>query len=635
MSGVFFEKAAGIGRIYTKRGKSENSCYFCCMDDLKKFFKSLLRYRGNITLNIVFNVLYVLTSALSITMIVPFVSVLFGMVPPVETPPEFSFNVNSVLQNAYYYVGQYQQRHGTMGALLVLSLAFVSVTCITNVFRYFSLFFLCNLRSALLRDMRTSFYAHMMTLPLGYFSEKRKGDLLSRINSDVGEVEYGVARSLQGAVMEPLFVVVFVAGLFMINWQLSLVVLAVFPPMMYVAGKVGASLKKKSIRVQGMLGEMVSRVEESINGLRIIKSFNLIGFAEKGFAEQNTRYVKALNGVLRRRDLAGPLTEMMLIFLALGVMLFGGIQVLGGGLNADMFVLFVLLLIKTISPAKHAVAAFYDIQKGRAALERIYAVLREPSGEPHTEEGLRKRTFEREIRYENVCFHYEGSDRDVVDHVDLVLEKGKTYAFVGASGAGKTTTADLLSRFYEVSSGRVTMDGVDIREIRRDDLRELVGTVSQFPFVWRDTVAANIAFGLKDVSREQIEQAARQAFAHDFIEQLPQGYDTVLGDNGMNLSGGQRQRIVIARAILKNAPILVLDEATSALDAESEIKVQQALEKLMQGRTSVVIAHRISTIRNADCIVVFEDGKIIEQGTHAQLMEKGGGYAKYVNLQTL
>lgn len=605
------------------------------MDDLKKFFRSMLRYRGNITLNIVFNVLYVLTSALSITMIVPFVSVLFGMVPPVENPPAFSLNVDSILQNAYYYVGQYQQRHGTMGALAILSLAFVAVTLVTNVFRYLSIFFLCNLRSAILRDMRTSFYTHMMTLPLGYFSEKRKGDLLSRINSDVIEVECGVARSLQGAVMEPLFVIVFVAGLFMINWQLALAVLAVFPPMMYVAGKVGVSLKKKSTRVQEMLGEMVSRVEESINGLRIIKSFNLIGLSEKSFSEQNARYVKTLNGVLRRRDLAGPLTEMMLILVALGVMLFGGIKVMGGGLNADMFILFVLLLIKTISPAKHAVAAFYDIQKGRAALERIYAVLREPSGEPDAEDSLCKRTFDKEIRYEDVCFHYEDSDKDVVDHVNLVLEKGKTYAFVGASGAGKTTTADLLSRFYEVSSGAVTMDGVDIRRIKRKDLRELVGTVSQFPFVWCDTVAANIAFGIKDVSREQIEQAARQAFAHDFIMQLPQGYDTVLGDNGMNLSGGQRQRVVIARAILKNAPILVLDEATSALDTESEVEVQKALEKLMQGRTSVVIAHRISTIRNADCIVVFEDGKIIEQGTHAQLMEKGRNYAQFVNLQTL
>lgn len=605
------------------------------MDDLKKFFRSMLRYRGNITLNIVFNVLYVLTSALSITMIVPFVSVLFGMVPPVENPPAFSLNVDSILQNAYYYVGQYQQRHGTMGALAILSLAFVAVTLVTNVFRYLSIFFLCNLRSAILRDMRTSFYTHMMTLPLGYFSEKRKGDLLSRINSDVIEVECGVARSLQGAVMEPLFVIVFVAGLFMINWQLALAVLAVFPPMMYVASKVGVSLKKKSTRVQEMLGEMVSRVEESINGLRIIKSFNLIGLSEKSFSEQNARYVKTLNGVLRRRDLAGPLTEMMLILVALGVMLFGGIKVMGGGLNADMFILFVLLLIKTISPAKHAVAAFYDIQKGRAALERIYAVLREPSGEPDAEDSLCKRTFDKEIRYEDVCFHYEDSDKDVVDHVNLVLEKGKTYAFVGASGAGKTTTADLLSRFYEVSSGAVTMDGVDIRRIKRRDLRELVGTVSQFPFVWNDTVAANIAFGIKDVSREQIEQAARQAFAHDFIMQLPQGYDTVLGDNGMNLSGGQRQRVVIARAILKNAPILVLDEATSALDTESEVEVQKALEKLMQGRTSVVIAHRISTIRNADCIVVFEDGKIIEQGTHAQLMEKGRNYAQFVNLQTL
>lgn len=605
------------------------------MDDVRHFVKGLLRYRGSIGMNLLFNVLYVFTSAFSITLIAPFVSVLFGIVPAVGTCPEFSWDMDAILQRAYFHIGQYQLRHGTMNALLVLSAAFLLATLLSNFFRYLSLFFLCNIRSGILRDMRSDFYRHVMVLPMAFFSEKRKGDLLSRINSDVGEVEWAVVRSLQGAVMEPLMVLVFVAGLFIISWQLSLAVFLSFPLVMYVAGKVGMSLKRKSDKVQAMLGRIVSSVEEAVDGLRIIKSFNLIGMVEEDFERRNRRYVKELNAVLRRRDLSGPLTEMMLICVTLGVMLFGGMKVISGSMNADMFVLFVLLLIKTISPAKHAVTAYYDIQKGRAALERIYSVLREPEGESDDRTASRKDTFDSEILYQDVSFRYADSEKQVLEHVDLRIEKGKTYAFVGASGAGKTTAVDLLSRFYEVSSGRILLDGTDIREIRRSDLRSLVGTVSQFPFVWHDTVAENIRFGKEGVGRAEIEEAARKAHAHDFIMAMPQGYDTVLGDSGMTVSGGQRQRIVIARAIVKNAPILILDEATSALDTESEVLVQEALSQLMGGRTVIVIAHRISTVRNADGIVVFENGRIIEQGTHARLMERRGAYAKYVNLQSL
>lgn len=605
------------------------------MDDLKHFIRSLFRYKGFIGLNLFFNVLYVFTSAFSITLIAPFVSVLFGMVPSVEAEPDFGWNTDAILQWAYYHIGQFQLRHGTMDALLLLSAAFMAATLLSNTFRYLSLFFLCNVRSGILRDLRTSFYRHMMLLPVGYFSEKRKGDLLSRINSDVGEVEWAVVRSLQGAFMEPLFVLVFVAGLFVISWQLSLAVFFSLPLVMYVAGKVGASLKRKSDKVQGMLGKMIASVEEAINGLRIIKSFNLIEMVEKEFDKRNQRYVKELNAVLRRRDLSGPLTEIMLISVTLGVMLFGGLKVVQGGMNADMFVLFVLLLIKTISPAKHAVTAFYDIQKGRAALERVYAVFHEPAGDSDRPGALEKKSFDSSILYDDVCFSYPGSDKLVLDKVGLKMEKGKMYAFVGPSGAGKTTIADLLSRFYDPSSGRILLDGTDLRDLKREDLRALVGTVGQFPFLWHDTVAENIRFGKEDAGREEVEAAARKANAHEFIMALPQGYDTNLGDNGMTLSGGQRQRIVIARAILKNAPILVLDEATSALDTQSEALVQDALSKLMQGRTSIVIAHRISTVRNADCIVVFDHGRIVEQGTHKELMEKNGVYAQYVNLQAL
>ena len=605
------------------------------MEDLRRLLFYLLRYKSRVALNIAFNLLYVLTSFFSIALVAPFVSVLFGMVESVDQLPAFRLDPDVLMQYAYYCIGGFQASHGMMSGLLLVSAVFVLATLVSNVFRYFALYHLAVVRSGILRDLRQDFYSHVMYLPLGYFSEKRKGDLLSRVNMDIPDVEAAVVSSLQGIIMEPLYVISFAIGLFALDYKLSLLVLLAFPAILYVIGKVGSRLKVRSEKVQAMLGRMVSMVEEGINGIRVIKSFNLIDVVGKNFSDYNQRYVKSLNGVYRRRDLSGPLTEILLVSVTMGILGFGGARVLSGQMSPDLFVLYILLLIKIISPSKHVVNSFYNIQKGRAALRRIQQVLDEPRGEKESQSVHSKKSFQSDICYRNVCFHYGDSGKTVLEHVNLQIVKGKTYAFVGASGAGKTTMVDLLSRFYDVTEGQITIDGMDIRDMKLGDLRDLIGAVGQHPFVWHDTVANNIRFGMEEATLDEVVEAAKKANAHDFIMALPQGYDTVLGDAGMTVSGGQRQRITIARAVLKNAPILVLDEATSALDTESEVLVQEALSKLMEGRTSIVIAHRLSTIRNADRIVVFEKGRVVEEGSHQELMDSGGHYARYVNLQNI
>lgn len=605
-----------------------------------RFFSNLKHYAGYWLLNILSNTCFVFFSLFSLSMMAPFLSVLFGLTDNVQTLPEHpGFNTDTLLQYAYYYIGRIRESQGAFPALLYVAGAFFAFTVLANLFRYLGMFFLGPIRSGLLRDLRNDLYSRIVRLPLASFSQQRKGDLIARMTSDMNAIDWAIMTSIQSFFKDPLNVVLFLVALFSISTPLTLLIIGVMPPVIWLVAYIGKRLKTDSGKGQAMMGELLSLTEEAIGGVRVVKSFNLIDYVTAVFKQKNRTYARLLNHVHRRRDLSEPLTEILLIAVSILVLWFGGRQVLQQAFSPDKMFLFIILFIKLISPAKATVSAYYNLQNGRAALERIYEIIDIPEQVREKTDALPKPDFQQDIRFEDVSFRYPDTvpgqgDQPVLDHIDLHLEKGKTYAFVGASGSGKTTTADLLSRFYDVTGGRILLDGIDLRDLKLTDLRQLVGTVNQFPFVWNDTIENNIRFG-GDYSREEVEAAAKKAYAHDFICAMPEGYQSLLGDRGCNLSGGQRQRIVIARAILKNAPILVLDEATSALDTESEKAVQQALSELMQGRTSIVIAHRLSTIRHADRIFVFDNGRVTERGTHEELMRLDAGYAHLVRLQNL
>lgn len=518
--------------------------------------------------------------------------------------------------------------------LLLAGGCFALAALFKTGFSYMASYEIIFIRNGVVRDIRRKIYLKILSLPLPFFSEERKGDIISRMTGDVQEVENSIMNSLEMFFQNPIIILIYLVAMVFMSWQLTLFVLVLLPIMGTLIGQVGKSLKKRSKEGQDKMGEILSSIEETLSGLRIIKAFNAEKKVERSFSMLNEQYRKIMNRLMRRRSLAHPMSEFLGTIVVVIVVWFGGILILGEHpiMEASQFIAYIALFYSIINPAKQFSTALYSIQKGQAAMDRIDQILGAESTIKEPENPKPLDGFNDRIEYKHVNFAYR-QDHLVLKDVSLTIPKGKTIALVGQSGSGKSTFVDLLPRFYDVIKGEITIDGINIKDISTYNLRALMGNVNQDPILFNDTIFNNIAFGVETATREDVERAAKIANAHDFIMQTENGYQTNIGDRGGKLSGGQRQRLSIARAVLKNPPIMILDEATSALDTESEKLVQEALDNLMKNRTSIVVAHRLSTIRNADLICVFHDGEIVEQGRHEELLARNGIYTKLYNMQ--
>ncbi|MCR9102194.1 MAG: ABC transporter ATP-binding protein/permease [bacterium] len=590
-------------------------------------------YKAYVGLNIFSNIMTALFTALSIPLLVPFLEILFDRRELVMDKPVFGWDIQSATASFNYYISQLIVEQGKEAALVFVCVAILSVFLLKNLFRYLSLFFMAPVRNGIIRDLRAQMYDKVMALPLAYFSEERKGDLMSRMTSDVQEVEWSILNVLEAVFREPLIIIGALGFMVYVSPALTGFVFLLMIFTGVVIGGIGRRLKKKSADVQDRLGNLVAILEEGLGGLRIIKGFNAEHYQKEKFRVENDGYRRALTRLLWRRDLASPLSEFLGIGTVAVLLWYGSRQVFSGQLDAETFLTFIFAFYNVIDPAKKLSKAVYNVQKGVGAMRRMEALLDAPVNIKDAPDALPLSGFQQGLEYRNVTFAYRKDEGPVLKNINLSLPKGKVVALVGASGAGKSTLADLLPRFYDVEEGEILLDGQNIRRYRLRDLRNLMGIVSQEAILFNDSIYNNIVFGMEGVTQEQVEAAARAANAHDFILASEQGYHTNIGDRGSKLSGGQRQRLTIARAILKNPPILILDEATSALDSESEKLVQKALLELMKNRTSIVIAHRLSTIQHADEIIVMRDGQIMERGTHESLLQKDGEYQKLVELQ--
>lgn len=605
---------------------------------MKNYFRLLryiLPYKGRAITSVTFNALTVVFSLFSLTMIVPFLNVLFSQERDYTFMP-WAFSVKVLLNNFNYFLSGFIVEHGQLEALSLISGLVVVLFLFKNLTRYLAMYYLAPIRNGVVHDIRRDVYAKILSLPIGYFSEERKGDIMARVTSDVQEVEWSIMTSLEAAFREPLNILIFLVTMFTMSPQLTLFVLVLLPIAGLIIGRIGKSLRKKSAQAQAKTGELISNLEETLGGLRIIHGFTAEDRARQRFGGINRQLYRIANKIGRRRDLSSPLSEFLGALVLTIVMYFGGRLVLGpeSNLQPSEFIAFIAIFSQLIPPSKALTTAWYNIQKGLASAERIYQILDAPVAVKDPEQPVSLAQFVKGIRYNGVSFRYRKGDEGLVlNNINLDIPLGKTIALVGSSGSGKTTLADLLPRYYDPDDGQILIDGHDLRELRIRDLRKLIGVVTQESILFNDTVYNNIAFGVEDTTEEKVIAAAKVAHAHDFIMAMPDGYQTNIGDRGSKLSGGQRQRLSIARAVLKNPPILILDEATSALDTESERLVQDALTHLMQNRTTLVIAHRLSTIVHADQIIVLQKGEIAERGTHSELLEKNGVYRRLYDLQ--
>ncbi len=607
--------------------KSKNS-----LRQVGKFFTP---YTFKLLSSILLTFLGTLFSLFSFTMIIPFLGIFFGTQTLVTEMVPMEFSVDAIQHNFYYYLSSIISTQGKNIALGVVSLFIVFAVFLKTTFTYLGNYALAPVRTGVVRDIRNYMYHKILSLQISFFSEEKKGDIMSRMTSDVQEIENSVMQAIKDGIKAPIIIIIYLGALIFMSAQLTLFVFFLLPVSGVIIGRIGKSLKRRSKRGQEQLGEMLSHIEETLFGLSIVQAFNVEERFNQKFNEENEKYTKIVKGIWRKRDLAGPLSEYLSTMVIVVILYYGSSKILNGtlGLSPQEFIGYLVIFSQIISPAKQFSNAYYSIQRGLASFERVKDILDAEITITEKTDAKRLTQFENQLKYDHVSFSYQ-ADKQVLQDIQLTIPKGKTVALVGQSGSGKTTMANLLPRFYDVSHGKITLDGINIKDLKISDVRDLMGVVTQESILFNDTIFNNIAFIDKEVSEEEVIRAAKIANAHDFILETENGYQTIIGDRGSKLSGGQRQRISIARAILKNPPILILDEATSALDTESEYLVQDAIEKLMNNRTSIVIAHRLSTIKNADEIIVMEKGKIIERGTHKDLLnQENGAYAKLYQMQ--
>ncbi len=602
---------------------------------MQRFWKLLAnagRYRQQVGFSILCNLLMAIFTVVSIPAIIPFLQILFDVTPPLTEQPVIE-GLGSLVAYGQYKFSYWIEQYGRETALIYTCAGIILLFFLKNLFRYLAMFFMAPVRNGIVRDLRRQLFAHLQALPLSYFTNEKKGDLMSRLTVDVQEVEWSILNVLEAAFREPLIIFGCLFYMLYVSPPLTIFVVFLLVFTAVIIGGISKRLKSTSAAAQDKIGQLISIIEEGLSGLRIIKGFNAQDYQQSQFDRLNNDYRNLLTKILWRRDLSSPLSEFLGIVVVSILLWFGSQQVFAGQMDAPTFFSFLFAFFTAINPAKTFSSAFYNIQKGMAALERIDQILAVDSVIKESESPQTIESFTQSIRYKNVSFFYNDQEGPVLENINLEITKGKKIALVGSSGAGKTTLADLLPRFYDPTDGVIELDGIDIRSFHLKALRNLMGMVSQEPFLFNDTIYNNIVFGRKNITQGEVETAAKVANAHDFILATEYGYDTVIGDRGSKLSGGQRQRLTIARAILKNPPILILDEATSALDSEAEQQVQAALAKVMEGRTALIIAHRLSTIQGADEIIVMKAGQILERGSHKALLSQDGEYKKLVQLQ--